>query len=95
MAKKDKKQNKNTLESKKLDPRVYLIANKIRMLREENGFVSSEFFAWKNKIPRVQYWRMERGTNFTIESLLRVLDAHNISLQQFFNEIDERKDVEK
>lgn len=35
---------------------------------------------------RIQYWRMEKGTNITISPLLRVLDAHNIILEDFFSE---------
>ena len=80
--------SKKATHNKKLDPRIFKISKKIRELRVEKGYISSEFFAWENKIPRVQYWRMEKGTNFTIDSLLRILDAHNISLSQFFSEID-------
>lgn len=72
----------------KMDKRIVQIARKIRKLRIEEGYGSYEFFAWEHKIPRIQYWRMEKGTNFTIASLLRVLDAHNITLQEFFKDIE-------
>lgn len=34
----------------------------------QKGYVGCDFFAWEHQIPRVQYWRMEKGTNFTIKS---------------------------
>ena len=70
-----------------MDERIIKIAEKIKRLRIEEGYSSHEFFAWENEIPRVQYWRMEKGTNFTIKTLLRILDAHNMSLQDFFEGI--------
>ena len=33
-------------------------------------------------------WRLERGTNFTINYLLKVLEIHKISLSEFFIDID-------
>ena len=73
----------------KMDERILKIAALIKKLRIEKGYGSHEFFAWDNKIPRVQYWRMEKGTNFTIRTLLRVLDAHNLSLKDFFEQLED------
>ncbi len=70
-----------------MDERIQKIAKKIKTLRIEKGYVSSEFFAWEHQIPRVQYWRMERGTNFTIKNLLRILDAHDMSMEEFFKDL--------
>jgi hypothetical protein len=72
-----------------MDERIYKIAKLIKQLRIEKGYGSSEFFAWEHKIPRIQYWRMEKGTNFTIRTFLRILDAHNMSLQDFFNRLEQ------
>lgn len=55
-----------------MDERILKIANKIKQLRIERGYVSYEFFVWEHNIPCVQYWRMEKGTNFTIRTLLRI-----------------------
>ena len=71
-----------------MDKRILQIAERIRNLRIEKGYISHEFFAWENKIPRVQYWRMEKGTNFTMRTLLRILDAHKMTLEDFFKGID-------
>ena len=70
-----------------MDERIENIAKKIKRLRIEKGYVSSEFFAWEHKIPRVQYWRMESGTNFTFKNLLRILDAHEMTMAEFFSDL--------
>jgi predicted transcriptional regulator len=66
-----------------MDKRIIAIAKKLKQLRKNKGYTSYENFAWDNEIPRVQYWRMEKGTNFTIRTFLRVLDAHNLTLKEF------------
>ncbi|MGB1307678.1 MAG: helix-turn-helix domain-containing protein [Oceanihabitans sp.] len=71
-----------------MDKRILQIAKKIKQLRIEKGYVSNEFFAWEHNIPRVQYWRMEKGTNFTIKTFLRILDAHEMTLEEFFKDLE-------
>ena len=71
-----------------MDERILKIANKIKQLRIDKGYDSNEFFAWDHKIPRVQYWRMEKGTNFTIKTFIRILDAHNLTFKEFFKDFD-------
>lgn len=74
-------------EGKKLDPRIIKIAKELERLRKEKGYTSYENFAIEHGISRMQYWRMEKGTNFTFESLLKILDAHKMSLSTFFKKI--------
>lgn len=64
------------------------IAEKVKQLRIDKGYSSYENFAYENDLSRVQYWRLERGTNFTINYLLRVLEIHKLSLSEFFGDID-------
>ena len=73
---------------KKLDKRILLIADKLERMRIDKGYTSYENFAIEFGISRMQYWRMEKGTNFTFESLLKILDAHKISLGEFFADIE-------
>lgn len=73
---------------KKLDSRMMRVADKLERMRIEKGFTSYENFAIEYGISRMQYWRMEKGTNFTFESLLKILDAHKISLEDFFKDIE-------
>lgn len=75
-------------QKKPLDPRIKQIAKKLEHIRIERGFTSYENFAIEFDISRMQYWRMEKGTNFTFQSFLKILDAHKISLSDFFKELD-------
>lgn len=70
------------------------IASKLKKIRIEKGYTSYENFAYQNDLPRVQYWRMEKGTNFTIKNLLKILEIHQISIEDFFSkdfDTDEKK----
>ena len=69
------------------DERVQKIAQKIRSLRIEANYTSAESFAYEHEINRVQYWRVENGTNLTLKTLLKILDIHKISLGDFFRDI--------
>jgi len=65
--------------------RIERIGERVKELRFKKGFTSYETFAFEHDLPRVQYGRLERGAaNFKIATLLRVLDIHKISLEDFF-----------
>lgn len=74
------KQNQN------IDKRIVLIGNRIKDLRKSKGYTSAEIFAYDNNLSRVSYWRMEHGYNITMQSLLKILDIHNITLVEFFSD---------
>jgi transcriptional regulator with XRE-family HTH domain len=78
---------KKTEKSNKLDPRIMKISEKLEKMRIDKGYTSYENFAIEYGISRMQYWRMEKGTNFTLESLLKILDAHDTTLEEFFKGI--------
>ncbi len=77
---------------KVLDPRMIQIAKKLKEMRINAGYTSYENFTIDKGLPRVQYWRMEKGTNFQFESLVKILDTHEMSLSEFFADF---KDVEE
>jgi transcriptional regulator with XRE-family HTH domain len=61
------------------------IGHKLRALRKEKGFTSHEEFASAHGLPRIQYWRLEKGkANFTIKTFLKVVRIHGLTLEQFF-----------
>ena len=70
-----------------MDKRIQKIADKLKKLRVEAGYTSAETFAFDNDINRVQYWRMEKGNNFTMNSLIKILDVHKLTLEEFFKGI--------
>jgi transcriptional regulator with XRE-family HTH domain len=64
------------------------IGNRLIELRKKKGYSSHESFAYDFELPRVQYWRMEKGkSNITIKSLYRILEIHGIDFKEFFNSI--------
>lgn len=65
------------------------IGSKFRDLRISKGYSSYEDFAIDNDLGRMQYWRLENGkTNLTIKTLLRILEIHEISFSEFFQDFD-------
>lgn len=76
-----------TIENGQLDPRLAKIAAKLKELRINAGYTSHESFAWDHEINRIQYWRIEKGSNITLKTLLTVLDIHKVSLSDFFSDL--------
>ena len=59
---------------------------KLAELRKQKGYTSHEDFALDHDIPRVQYWRIEKGqTNITMKSLIRLLTIHKLTVEEFFS----------
>ncbi len=58
---------------------------KLTELRKQKGYTSHEDFAFDHDIPRVQYWRIEKGTtNLTLKSLVKILSIHELTVEEFF-----------
>lgn len=70
------------------DSRLSQIGNRVRALRKANTNLSAEDFANEESFDRVQYSRIENGANITMKTLLKVVDAHNITLKEFFSDLD-------
>ena len=64
--------------------RIKQIGEKIKELRLQSGKLSYEGFAYKNGIQRITYFNLESGKNFNMSTLLKVLDAHSMTLEEFF-----------
>ncbi len=73
---------KNNSNSKK---QLENLARRLRELRIEKGYSNYEQFAFDNEIPRAQYGRYEKGSDLRFSSLVKVLDALEISLEDFFS----------
>jgi transcriptional regulator with XRE-family HTH domain len=58
---------------------------KLTELRKQKGYTSHQDFAFDHDIPRVQYWRIEKGTtNLTLKSLVKILSIHELTVEEFF-----------
>ncbi|MDG2397040.1 MAG: hypothetical protein P8M03_05245 [Flavobacteriaceae bacterium] len=64
------------------------IGTKVKELRLQAGYKSYEVFAWDNRISRIQYWKMEKGTNCTLKSLQKVISIHDLDMIDFFNSLN-------
>lgn len=81
-----------TAEEQVNDPLLQETLEKIGLqlmeLRKELGYSNLEEFAHDHGIPRVQYWRIEKGkANLTLKSLHRLLAIHKIPIADFFTMI--------
>jgi len=67
----------------------YKISGKITRLRKQGGYKSADDFAKEAGIHRATYYRLESGlNNFTMKTLLSVLEVHNMTLSEFFSDIN-------
>ena len=62
------------------------LGKRLRQVRKEKGYDNYEQFAFDNELPRAQYGRYEKGQDLRFSSLVKVLNAMNISLNDFFSE---------
>lgn len=64
------------------------IGSRLIDLRKGKGYSSHENFAHDYDLPRVQYWRIEKGrANLTIRSLFRILTIHELTVEEFFGQL--------
>jgi len=62
------------------------LGKRIKQLRIQKGYTSYEYFAYDHDISRAQFGRYENGEDLRFTSLLKVVNALNISLEDFFRE---------
>jgi transcriptional regulator with XRE-family HTH domain len=60
------------------------LGERIRQLRIEKGYSNYENFAFEKDIPRAQFGRYERGEDLRYTSLLKVCQALDVTIQEFF-----------
>jgi transcriptional regulator with XRE-family HTH domain len=73
---------------------VERIAQKLVELRKKKGYSSYESFAFDHDIPRMQYWRIEKGkTNITLKSLVKILAIHKLTVEEFFGDLQKEKKI--
>ncbi|WP_431125050.1 helix-turn-helix domain-containing protein [Flagellimonas flava] len=65
---------------------VQKLAKRIKSLRIKKGYSSYENFAFDNDIHRAQYGRYETGTDLQYTSLLKIAQAFDMTLEEFFSE---------
>lgn len=69
-----------------IEDQIKNLGAKIKKLRLDMGYTNADFFAYDHRITRSQYGRYERGEDIRFSSLLKLLQIHNLTLKEFFNE---------
>ncbi len=62
------------------------LGQRIKALRIQKGYTSYETFAYENDISRAQFGRYEKGEDLRFSSLLKVIRAFDMTLEEFFSE---------
>ena len=63
-----------------------ILGKRIRDLRIKMGYSNYEYFAYEHDIPRAQFGRYEKGEDLRYSSLLKVIRAFDMTLEEFFSE---------
>lgn len=82
MTRKKEKQNRELI----ADEELQKLGARIKALRIAKGYKNYEIFAYENGINRAQFGQYENGKNLQFASLIKVLNALDISIQEFFSE---------
>jgi hypothetical protein len=69
---------------KNMNPDVQKLARRIKAMRLRQGFSSYEHFAFDNFFGRTQYYRYENGEDMRFTTLLKLVRACGITLEEFF-----------
>jgi len=59
---------------------------RIKSLRLKKGYSSYEYFAYDHNISRAQYGRYEKGMDLRYSSLIKVIKAFEMTVEEFFSE---------
>lgn len=62
------------------------LGERVKQLRIKSGYTNYEYFAYENEISRAQYGRYERGEDLRFGTLVKIINAHGISIREFFSE---------
>ncbi len=66
------------------------IGERLKQLRIEAGYTSYENFAWDYELSSRYYWGVEKGRNISVSYLIKILDIHKMSIEDFFSEINKK-----
>ena len=71
-----------------LDPDIQLqkLGSRIKQLRISKGYSSYEYFAYEHNISRAQFGRYEQGQDLRFSSLIKIISAFEMTIDEFFSE---------
>ncbi len=59
---------------------------RIKSLRIKKGYTSYEYFAYEHNISRAQFGRYERGEDLRFSTLVKIINAFDMTIEEFFAE---------
>ncbi len=62
------------------------LGRRIKQLRIQKGYTNYEYFAYEHNISRTQFGRYENGEDLRYSSLLKVVRALGMTMEEFFSE---------
>lgn len=71
---------------KEKNPEVLKLAQRIKSIRISKGYSNYEYFAYEHNISRAQFGRYEKGEDLRYSSLVKVVKAFGMTLEEFFKE---------
>ena len=73
---------------KKEKDKVFIqkLSKRIKQLRIDKGYSSYEYFAYDHGISRSQYGRYEKGVDLRVSSLIKLIEAFELTPSDFFKE---------
>ena len=69
-------------------PETIAIGERLREIRKEKGFRSYEHISYELGMSRSAYWRLEKGDNFQIKTLIKLCKQLGVTLEEFFQGCD-------
>jgi transcriptional regulator with XRE-family HTH domain len=69
-----------------IDKQISNLGKRLKTLRKAAGYSSAEKLAYAKEINRAQYSKYEAGADIRFSSLVKVLEALGVSLEEFFRE---------
>lgn len=72
--------------NEKIELQLENLGKRLKELRIARGYSNYEQFAFDHELPRAQYGRYEKGQDLRFSSLVKVLNALDVSLKEFFQE---------
>lgn len=83
---KNRNQGKGTAKQPLRETTLKKLGERIRQLRIEKGYSSYEYFAYEHNISRAQFGRYERGEDLYFSSLIKVINAFDMTMEEFFSD---------
>ncbi len=83
---KQKSKKESTYVEMNTEDEIKKLAKRIKQLRIKKGYTSYEYFAYEHNISRAQFGRYEKGEDLRFGSLVRVVNAFEMTWKEFFSE---------